>query len=101
MSIRKKVRSRQAPEGACASPVSLHMTTQTAVLIETLVGPRRLGALGPPATSSRPRTRPPRPSAATGVPVFAWKGETLEEYWDCTLDAVVHPDGKGPRAGRR
>jgi adenosylhomocysteinase len=34
--------------------------------------------------------------AATGTPVFAWKGETLEEYWDCTLDAVTFPGGKGP-----
>ncbi len=68
---------------------SLHMTIQTAVLIETL---RDLGAdvRWAPATSSPPRTTPRRrsssaptapPDAPKGVPVFAWKGETLEEYW--------------------
>jgi adenosylhomocysteinase len=35
--------------------------------------------------------------AATGTPVFAWKGETLEEYWDCTLEAIIFPGGKGPQ----
>ncbi len=83
---------------------SLHMTVQTAVLIETLVD---LGAdvrwvscnifstqdhaasatvVGPSGTTEAP----------SGVPVYAWKGETLEEYWWCTLQALVWPDGSGP-----
>ncbi len=83
---------------------SLHMTVQTAVLIETLAA---LGAdvrwvscnifstqdhaaaavvVGPDGTSDDPK----------GVPVFAWKGETLEEYWWCTDQALVWPDGSGP-----
>ncbi|MCA9521739.1 MAG: adenosylhomocysteinase [Myxococcales bacterium] len=83
---------------------SLHMTIQTAVLIETLV---ELGAdvrwvscnifstqdhaaaavvVGPDGT----------PSAPSGSPVYAWKGETLPEYWWCTLQALVWPDGSGP-----
>jgi adenosylhomocysteinase len=83
---------------------SLHMTVQTAVLIETLAD---LGAdvrwvscnifstqdhaaaavvVGPNGTESDPQ----------GIPVFAWKGETLEEYWWCTDQALVWPDGQGP-----
>ena len=83
---------------------SLHMTIQTAVLIETLVA---LGAdvrwvscnifstqdhaaaavaVGPTGTGERP----------AGIPVFAWKGETLEEYWWCTEQALMWPDGGGP-----
>src|SRR5687767_15518726 len=83
---------------------SLHMTIQTAVLIETLVA---LGAevrwascnifstqdhaaaavaVGPNGT----------PDVPAGVPVFAWKGETLEEYWWCTEQALTWPDGSGP-----
>jgi len=83
---------------------SLHMTVQTAVLIETLVA---LGAdvrwvscnifstqdhaaaatvVGPTGT----------PQAPAGVPVYAWKGETLEEYWWCTMQALLWPDGTGP-----
>src|ERR1700742_2516250 len=83
---------------------SLHMTVQTAVLIETLVA---LGAdvrwvscnifstqdhaaaaivVGPDGTPDNPQ----------GVPVFAWKGETLEEYWWCTDQALAWPDGGGP-----
>ncbi len=83
---------------------SLHMTVQTAVLIETLV---ELGAdvrwvscnifstqdhaaaavvVGPNGTVDAP----------SGVPVYAWKGETLEEYWDCTEKALLWPDGAGP-----
>ena len=85
---------------------SLHMTVQTAVLIETLVA---LGAevrwascnifstqdeaaaavaVGPDGTPQDPR----------GVPVFAWKGETLEEYWDCTEQILLWPNGEGPTA---
>ena len=88
---------------------SLHMTIQTAVLIETLVD---LGAdvrwvscnifstqdhaaaavvVGPNGTPEKPK----------GTPVFAWKGETLEEYWWCTKEALVWPDGKGPTPDRR
>src|SRR5690242_13161856 len=83
---------------------SLHMTVQTAVLIETLV---ELGAdvrwvscnifstqdhaaaavvVGPDGTPDNPK----------GTPVFAWKGETLEEYWWCTDQALMWPDGSGP-----
>ena len=83
---------------------SLHMTVQTAVLIETLTA---LGAevrwvscnifstqdhaaaavaVGPNGTAEQPR----------GIPVFAWKGETLEEYWWCTEQALMWPDGSGP-----
>src|SRR5918995_5243489 len=83
---------------------SLHMTIQTAVLIETLVA---LGAevrwascnifstqdhaaaavvVGPDGTPERP----------AGIPVYAWKGETLEEYWWCTEKVLLWPDGQGP-----
>ncbi|MDX1579494.1 MAG: adenosylhomocysteinase, partial [Gemmatimonadota bacterium] len=83
---------------------SLHMTVQTAVLIETLAD---LGAdvrwvscnifstqdhaaaavvVGPDGTPDDPK----------GIPVFAWKGETLEEYWWCTDQALMWPDGSGP-----
>src|SRR5499425_1073307 len=86
---------------------SLHMTIQTAVLIETLA---ELGAdvrwvscnifstqdhaaaavvVGRPETGGTPAN--PR-----GIPVFAWKGETLDEYWWCTSEALMWPDGKGP-----
>ncbi len=57
---------------------------------------RRRGALGVAATSSPPRTTPPRRSPPPGIPVFAWKGETLEEYWWCTEQALTWPDGDGP-----
>ncbi len=74
---------------------SLHMTKETAVLIETLVA---LGASVRWASCNIFSTQDDAASAiaVTGVPVFAWKGETLEEYWDCTLDAVTHPGLKGP-----
>ncbi len=101
------VRAKYAPERPLAGhriTGSLHMTIQTAVLIETL---RALGAevrwascnifstqdhaaaavvVGPQGTPERP----------AGVPVFAWKGETLEEYWDCTERALDFDKGKGP-----
>ena len=51
---------------------------------------------GPRATSSRPRTTPRRRSPRPGIPVFAWKGETLEEYWWCTEQALTWPDADGP-----
>jgi len=94
MSIRKKYAAGKPLKGVRITG-SLHMTTQTAVLIETLVD---LGASVRWASCNIFSTQDEAASAiaAAGVPVFAWKGETLEEYWDCTLDAVVHPDGKGP-----
>jgi adenosylhomocysteinase len=74
---------------------SLHMTIQTAVLIETLV---ELGADVRWATCNIYSTQDHAAAAiaATGVPVFAYKGETLEEYWQYTLAALTWPDGKGP-----
>src|SRR5260221_12936423 len=73
----------------------LHMTIQTAVLIETLV---HLGATVRWSSCNIFSTQDQAAAAiaAAGIPVFAWKGESLEEYWDCTLDAVIHPGEKGP-----
>jgi adenosylhomocysteinase len=103
MAMRREYAGRRRLEGARITG-SLHMTIQTAVLIETLVA---LGAevrwascnifstqdhaaaavvVGPSGTPDDPR----------GVPVFAWKGETLEEYWWCTEQALLWPDGDGP-----
>jgi len=74
---------------------SLHMTIQTAVLIETLAD---LGATLRWASCNIFSTQDHAAAAiaATGVPVFAWKGESLEEYWWCTYQAVSHPGGLGP-----
>ena len=74
---------------------SLHMTVQTAVLIETLVA---LGADVRWCSCNIFSTQDHAAAAiaAAGVPVFAWKGETLEEYWDCTFKALTWPDGSGP-----
>jgi adenosylhomocysteinase len=74
---------------------SLHMTIQTAVLIETLV---ELGASVRWASCNIFSTQDHAAAAIakTSVPVFAWKGETLEEYWDCALKALTWPDGSGP-----
>jgi adenosylhomocysteinase len=103
MAMREEYGPSQPLAGARVTG-SLHMTVQTAVLIETLVA---LGAevrwascnifstqdhaaaavvVGPHGT----------PDAPSGVPVFAWKGETLEEYWDCTTRALLWPDGATP-----
>jgi adenosylhomocysteinase len=103
MAIRDEYKGKKPLAGARIMG-SLHMTIQTAVLIETLVD---LGAdvrwvscnifstqdhaaaavaVGPNGTVDKPN----------GVPVFAWKGETLEEYWWCTEQALMWPDGKGP-----
>ena len=103
MAIRAEYKGKRPLEGAKIMG-SLHMTVQTAVLIETLV---ELGAdvrwvscnifstqdhaaaavvVGPNGTIDN----------AKGVPVFAWKGETLEEYWWCTEQALMWPDGSGP-----
>jgi len=103
MTIRERYRDAQ-PLAGLKIMGSLHMTIQTGVLIETLTA---LGAdvrwvscnifstqdhaaaaivVGPNGTPEDPQ----------GVPVFAWKGETLEEYWWCTKEALVWPDGSGP-----
>ena len=103
MSIREEYKGKQPLKGARIMG-SLHMTVQTAVLIETLVD---LGAdvrwvscnifstqdhaaaavaVGRTGTVDNPK----------GIPVFAWKGETLEEYWWCTEQALMWPDGGGP-----
>ena len=105
MAIRARVRRAQPLKGARITG-SLHMTIQTAVLIETLTalgargalvqlqhllhpGPRRRGGRGrPDGTPEEPR----------GVPVFAWKGETLEEYWWCTVQALRWPARTDRRA---
>jgi adenosylhomocysteinase len=95
MSIRKKYAAEKPLQGVRITG-SLHMTIQTAVLIETLVD---LGADVRWASCNIFSTQDHAAAAiaAAGVPVFAWKGETLEEYWDCTLRAVCHPNGKGPQ----
>src|SRR5271168_4268349 len=74
----------------------LHMTIQTAVLIETLVD---LGAEVRWSSCNIFSTQDHAAAAiaAAGVPVFAWKGETLEEYWWCTYQALSHPKGLGPQ----
>jgi len=103
MALREEYSARQPLKGARITG-SLHMTVQTAVLIETLV---ELGAdvrwascnifstqdqaaaavvVGPAGTPAKP----------AGIPCFAWKGETLAEYWWCTEQALTWPDGKGP-----
>src|SRR6476659_4757156 len=103
MATREEYRGKKPLKGARIMG-SLHMTIQTAVLIETL---KDLGAdvrwvscnifstqdhaaaavaVGPNGTPESPK----------GVPVFAWKGETLEEYWWCTEQAPMWPDGSGP-----
>src|SRR6516225_9109475 len=106
MSIRREYAAGKPLAGAKVMG-SLHMTVQTAVLIETLT---ELGAdvrwvscnifstqdhaaaavvVGRPETGGTPQN-------PKGTPVFAWKGETLEEYWWCTSEALMWPDGSGP-----
>jgi adenosylhomocysteinase len=106
MAIRKRYEGKTPLAGARIMG-SLHMTIQTGVLIETLA---ELGAdvrwvscnifstqdhaaaavvVGRPGTGGTPED-------PKGIPVFAWKGETLEEYWWCTVEALVWPDGQGP-----
>jgi adenosylhomocysteinase len=106
MSLRERYTGKKPLAGAKIMG-SLHMTIQTAVLIETLVD---LGAdvrwvscnifstqdhaaaavvVGRPESGGTPQT-------PKGTPVFAWKGETLEEYWWCTSEALMWPDGSGP-----
>ena len=94
MSIRKKY-SKDKPLSGVRIMGSLHMTIQTAVLIETLV---ELGADVRWASCNIFSTQDHAAAAivSAGVPVFAWKGETLEEYWWCTEQALTFPGGKGP-----
>src|SRR4051794_3870322 len=94
MSTRAEYADTQPLKGARITG-SLHMTIQTAVLIETLV------ALGAEVRWASCNSWPPRhpPAAATaeaGIPVFPWKRERREEYWSCTDQAVTWPDGEGP-----
>ncbi len=103
MSLRAR-HAAQRPLAGARIMGSLHMTVQTAVLIETLAD---LGAdvrwvscnifsTQDSAAAAVAVGRNGTPDDPRGVPVYAWKGETLEEYWWCTLEALVWPDGKGP-----
>jgi len=94
MSLRKKYGKEKPLKGARISG-SLHMTIQTAVLIETLI---ELGAEVRWASCNIFSTQDHAAAAIAerGIPVFAWKGETLDEYWWCTRMALSFPDGKGP-----
>jgi adenosylhomocysteinase len=94
MAIRRKYTAEKPLAGVRVTG-SLHMTIQTAVLIETLVD---LGASVRWASCNIFSTQDHAAAAiaAAGVPVFAWKGESLEDYWWCTWKAISHPDGKGP-----
>ena len=94
MAIRRKYAAEQPLKGVRVSG-SLHMTIQTAVLIETL---KDLGATVRWASCNIFSTQDHAAAAiaAAGIPVFAWKGETLEEYWWCTLQALTHEGGTGP-----
>ena len=103
MELRRRHAKRKPLDGVRIMG-SLHMTIQTAVLIETLVA---LGAdvrwvscnifstqdHAAAAVAVGPQGSPENPK---GTPVFAWKGESLEEYWECTRLAMRWPDGKGP-----
>src|SRR6201991_3788964 len=95
MAIREKY-APQKPLSGVRITGSLHMTIQTAVLIETL---RDLGASVRWASCNIFSTQDHAAAAIarTGTPVFAWKGETLEEYWDLTIKAISFPGGKGPQ----
>src|SRR5207248_11406662 len=95
MAIREKY-APQKPLAGVRISGSLHMTIQTAVLIETLVD---LGASVRWASCNIFSTQDHAAAAiaAAGIPVFAWKGETLEDYWWCTNQALSHPGGKGPQ----
>ncbi len=94
MAIRERYATQQPLKGYRVMG-SLHMTIQTAVLIETL------GALGADVRWASCNIFSTQDHAAAaiakaGYPVFAWKGETLDEYWWCTLEAMTWPDGSGP-----
>lgn len=94
LAIRKKFTASKPLKGARITG-SLHMTIQTAVLIETLV---ELGADVRWASCNIFSTQDHAAAviAKEGIPVFAWKGETLEEYWWCLAQALTFPGGKGP-----
>jgi adenosylhomocysteinase len=94
MATRREFADAQPLKGARVTG-SLHMTIQTAVLIETLVA---LGAEVRWASCNIFSTQDHAAAAIAeaGIPVFAWKGETLEEYWWCTEQALTWPDGNGP-----
>ncbi len=94
MAIRKKY-AKEKPLSGVRISGSLHMTIQTAVLIETL---NDLGADLRWASCNIFSTQDHAAAAiaVSGTPVFAWKGESLEEYWDCTYKALTWPEGKGP-----
>jgi adenosylhomocysteinase len=94
MATREEFASKKPLAGAKITG-SLHMTIQTAVLIETLAD---LGAEVRWASCNIFSTQDHAAAAIakSGIPVFAWKGETLEEYWQCTLDALSWPQGDGP-----
>lgn len=95
MACREKYGDAQPLKGVRITG-SLHMTIQTAVLIETLTA---LGAEVRWASCNIFSTQDHAAAAiaAAGVPVFAWKGETLEDYWECTWKALSHKDGLGPQ----
>src|SRR3984885_5267088 len=95
MSIRKKYGPQKPLKGVRITG-SLHMTIETAVLIETL---KALGAEVRWASCNIFSTQDHAAAAiaAAGIPVFAFKGETLEEYWDFTMRALTHPGNKGPQ----
>jgi adenosylhomocysteinase len=94
MAIRNKYAAEKPLKGVRITG-SLHMTIQTAVLIETLVS---LGAEVRWASCNIFSTQDHAAAAiaTSGVPVFAWKGESLEDYWECTYKALSHKGGKGP-----
>jgi adenosylhomocysteinase len=95
MSIRRKYAASKPLQGVRITG-SLHMTIETAVLIESLAA---LGASVRWASCNIFSTQDHAAAAVakTGVPVFAWKGESLEEYWDCTFRALAFPKGLGPQ----
>ena len=95
MAIREKYSANRPLEGVRITG-SLHMTIQTAVLIETLV---TLGASVRWASCNIFSTQDHAAAAIaqTGTPVFAWKGMSIEKYWDCTYRALSHPEGQGPQ----
>src|SRR5258708_38662045 len=95
MAVRRKFGPAK-PLAGVRTTGSLHMTIQTAVLIETL---QTLGADVRWASCNIFSTQDHAAAAiaAVGVPVFAWKGESLEEYWWCTYQALSHAGGKGPQ----
>src|SRR3989442_15139051 len=95
MALRKQYAGTKPLAGARIMG-SLHMTIQTAVLIETL---KELGADVRWVSCNIFSTQDHAAAAIAkaGIPVFAWKGESLEEYWWCTEQALTWPDGKGPQ----